>query len=522
MTSLPKISVCCGLLLLSAALSTSPAIADEPSQRYFEALRERRLWSLAELVCLDELKNLPPTAPRRMEVVLELTETLAKHARDVPLPAERQQLWEQAADVLDTELRQTEVLSHRLALAVQRASLRCDERAVLTLLAEINPYDERQQQHIAELTSKNIIELNRLDDTLAAARFPAPPANAKDWFDVSARQLQRSVQLKLAEELFARAMSQPTTSPDRADDLLKAEQVVRKVSSGPRDALAAQRATLLLTRMHRLRGDSQRAKGLLDSIDVALLPAELRDEVLSEQAELLIAQDKLADAADLLRKAHQVDKAFRHSSLNLITTLTKLSQAARQRRDAALADELLAEAERSARPADGGANYWSQRAQQAVAQAREDLQFGAETAALIREGRGRYAAGDREQAAAAFAQAYRQHFEKGASDDSFEIGLTHARVRVELKQFEATLKSLDELLASHASQAARPQADLLRVICLGRLYQAMPGQAAREKFTAALEAHVRDFPDSPTRADAQKMLDQLKAQLKPAPVPQPK
>lgn len=521
MTPLPKISVWCGLLL-GAALSTSPAIADEPSQRYFEALRERRLWSLAELVCLDELKNLPPTAPRRMEVVLELSETLAAHARDVSLPAERQQLWEQAAEVLDAELRQTEVLSHRLALAVQLASLRCDERAVLTLLAEMNPYGERQQQHITELTNKNVVELDRLDDTLAVARFPAPPPNAKDWFDVSARQLQRSVQLKLAEELFARAMSQPTTSPDRADDLLKAEQIARKVSSGPREHDGTQRATLLLTRIHRLRGDWQRAKGLLDSIDASVLPADLRDEVLSEQAELLIAQDKLANAADLLRKAHQNDKAFRHSSLVLITTLTKLSQAARQQREASLADELLAEAERSARPADGGANYWSQRAQQAVASAREDVQFGAGTAALIREGRGRYAAGDREKAAAAFARAYERHLEKDASDDSFEIGLTHARLLVELKQFEAALKSLDELLASHSSQAARPQADLLRVICLGRIYQATPGQAAREKFTAALEAHIRDYPESPTKADAQKMLDQLKAQLKPAPSPQSK
>ncbi len=517
MTSLPKISVCCGLLLLSAAMSTSPAIADEPSQRYFEALRERRLWSLAELVCLDELKNLPPTAPRRMEVVLELTETFAAHARDVSLPAERQQLWEQAAEVLDTELRQTEVLSHRLALAVQRAGLRCDERAVLTMLAAMNPYDELQKQHVIDLTSKNIVELNRLDETLAVARFPAPPATAKDWFDVSARQLQRSVQLKLAEELFARALSQPATSPDRADDFLKAEQIARKVSSGPREADGTQRATLLLTRIHRLRGDWQRAKGLLDSIDASVLVGDLRDEVLSEQAELLIAQDKLADAADLLRKAHQTDKTFRHSSLLLITTLTRLSQAARQQRVVALADELLAEADRSARPADGGENYWSQRAQQAVAQAREDLQFGAETATLIREGRGRYAAGDREQAAAVFTRAYEQHLEKGPSDDSFEIGLTRARLLVELKQFEAALKSLDELLTSHSSQAARPQADLLRVICLGRLYQAMPGQAAREKLTAALEAHVRDYPDSPTKADAQKMLDQLKAPLKPAP-----
>lgn len=514
-----------GALLCIVAQVGNTVQADEESRRYFNALRERRLWSLAELVCLQELKRLPASSPQRIEVALELSEILAAHARDVSDQAEREQLWRQAHETLDAESKQTEFVPHRLVLAVQRASLFGDERAVMTMLAALSPFDERLQKRVIELNSKTILDLTRLEEKIAATRFPPTPPESKGWFDVDSRQLRHTVQFKLAEELLARAMTQPTTSPDRADDFLKGEQLARRVAGGPRDAEISQQATMLLGKLNRLRNAWPRAKGLLDSVDTSVLSLEVRDELFCEQVELLLAQDQFVMAADLLRKAHRDDKSFRHSTLLLVTTVVKLSQTAREHRDLPLANELLAEAERLTHPeVNRVSNYWSQRASLVVTQAQEDVQFGVQVAELIREARGRYGVGDRERAAAAFGQAYQLRLKDGPTDDTFEIGLTHARILVELKQFEAAIKALHALLKEHSTQAARPQADLMRVICLGRVYQSNPTQAGREKFGAALEAHIVTYPDSATQSDAKRMLEQLKAPLKtssPKPASEP-
>ena len=112
------------VLNLAAALSvffaqSSFGLADDSEDRFFQGLRDRRLFSLAEEHCISEIATGKLTPERRVSLSLELSRTYVEHAQYVS-GDEQMDLWKQAAKSVDALLTVRKIQDREL-LVIQRA-----------------------------------------------------------------------------------------------------------------------------------------------------------------------------------------------------------------------------------------------------------------------------------------------------------------------------------------------------------------------------------------------------------------
>jgi hypothetical protein len=90
------------VLCLLHVTASAPVLSDDASAQYFDQLRQRNLFSLAESYAMSRLAqpNLPRA--RRIQITVELSRTLCRHAS---YASEQQQpeLWARAKSILDEQ-----------------------------------------------------------------------------------------------------------------------------------------------------------------------------------------------------------------------------------------------------------------------------------------------------------------------------------------------------------------------------------------------------------------------------------
>ena len=112
--------------------------ADDATSRYFEELRRRRLFVLAESYCVDRLQQerLPPDT--RAELTLELSRTFAEHAK-FTTGEEQTEYWKRASRTIDDFLKANPRNSQRLRLEVQGALIPAAQGEFLRWQSELFP-----------------------------------------------------------------------------------------------------------------------------------------------------------------------------------------------------------------------------------------------------------------------------------------------------------------------------------------------------------------------------------------------
>ena len=94
MAAVQSLRLACISLVLWGGIA-SIGRADESHACYFEQLRQRGLFSLAESDAISRLAGENLSLATETELTIELSRTLAEHARFAP-DAERDELWERA------------------------------------------------------------------------------------------------------------------------------------------------------------------------------------------------------------------------------------------------------------------------------------------------------------------------------------------------------------------------------------------------------------------------------------------
>ena len=137
-----NLTIC--LIVIVGAFHSCPSIcgaADESLGVYFEQLRVRGLFSIAESYAVSRLAqpNIPRT--RRIDLTIELSRTLAAHAE---FASEQQQpeLWKQARTVVDEERLREPASPFALLLAAQSALVVAAEVEWLRPECELHPFDD--------------------------------------------------------------------------------------------------------------------------------------------------------------------------------------------------------------------------------------------------------------------------------------------------------------------------------------------------------------------------------------------
>lgn len=499
---------------LALALICGGALAADPvTAKYFDQLRQRQLFGIAEGECLRMLSQEDLPSEERLNLTLELSRTFVAHAREAS-GDEQTRLWQRAKSVLQDFLEKEPEHPRRVLLDVQTAFINASHGETLRWLTERQPYDDTLRSRALSVLSDVLPQLTALEERLTTAIRSASSLRRSERQGLAPHELRTlllNVRFRLAATLLDRANLLPSDSADRAAVLIDADEWLRKLAGGPPDDEMTWNSRLLLAQTYRLQGDLKRAHNLLADLGERELPSVLRDRVVAEEARVLLAGNQPAEAAQRLleyRRSGMLPSG-ELSFLNARALLT-LWDVAVNKDQPALAAELMEKVEVHVGRAERDlGSYWGQRCRQLLNQARDSRELGAKLAAAIERARSLYAAGRMDESISAYQAAATAAQEDGKTDLAADLEYTRASILFQQNRFGPAGEAFRQLTERYPTNRRTPQAHLLWGYCLGNLYEQRPAPAEREAYSKALTEHRRSFSGDPTAIEATWMLARL-------------
>ena len=494
----------------------STAESDETHERYFEQLRQRGLFSLAEAEAISRLAADDLSLAGRTSFSIELSRTLSEHAGFV-LDEQRDELWQRARSVVQDLLDRERVNPRSILLNGQLASVSVAEGDWLRAERELRPFDEQILNRARTACLKAIERLQTLDKLLAepprdsSVKKSAPGSPAGHEL----RTLLHQVRWQLGQSFRNLAELAPPGSDERTTDVMNAEQSLRRLI-GVADEPVQSRAKVLLVACSRLKGELDRASEMLAALEKSEpRPSDsVFDEMTAERVRLLMELRRPADAAELLVKARSKRQRLTGELWLLqIRSLIELRNIALDKQQESLADRLSKQINTTIERCEeqvGG--FWSRRCQQSWDNAQTTRKYGVELDSLMQQARMDFTAGRIEVALAEYASAERAAAKNGQLDLAMELGFTRASIQLDQKQFESSAAEFFRLANEYMKHALTAKAHLLGTYSLGRIYDEKKTQQHREDYTEALDRHLKNYSRDSTVNDARYLKAQLEEQ----------
>ena len=489
------------------------AAEDDAAARFYEGLRQRRLFGLAEGELLDRLQNGRLSAEQRVDVTLELSRTFLEHAR-YAVGEEQADLWQRAASVVSDLLREAPQSPWRPMLEFQQALVPAARGELLRARLELTPLDAQLLAETRGVLDEAVAGLRSVADSLDAELSRATAARRTRTDGITPYELRGlliEARYRLGLVHLERSQLFPASSPERAASLIDAENWLKQVAGGPPGEPLTLNSQVRLAEVSRHRSDFQRAERLLTEVENDKPPREIGDAAKAERVRVLLASGKAPEAAELLAEYRRAQRMLpgELQYLNL-ETLAALRRIAVERGDADLAKQLsetmesfVVQAEREA----GG--YWSFRSRALLERVHDEAVYGQAVAALIQQARGLYSGGRHEEAVAAYEMAQNAARQSGQPQTAFDLGYTGASIQLETGRYPQAASSFLALAAEFPEVPQAADAHLLGAWCLGRVYDYQATRDNRLAYTQALVEHRERYAESPTQHDAGWMLGLL-------------
>ncbi|NQV25635.1 MAG: hypothetical protein HQ518_14855 [Rhodopirellula sp.] len=510
------------LLLVLATLPTQLS-AQQPDQleewerteTYFEGLRSRGLFSLAETVCLRKLSDQNLDLIEKARYAVELSRSLTQHSQAAPTVDDQTELLKQARQAVTQVIESRPNHPQQILLESQLAFVSADELESLRWRVDLSPFDRDLTSRAQRLADSLIPMLQQLDQQAdEQARNRKPDVLNEKLRPHQLRSLQRSIQLRLGTAFLNKAQIFPEGSADRADALVKASDVLRQLAAISTNDQTMWQSQLAYATTLRLRGTPAAAWSMINAMREDHPPADIQNALDVEHVELLINENRYTDAADYLRQLHKERRQL-NGPLSFLTArvFLKLSQIASEKNRPDLSSELLQEVHRAIQIANSTGNvYWAARAQNLLADEQSRNTYGAEVGALVRDGQSLFATGNTTGAAGKYAEAFATARKQNANEAAAEIGYTYGSILLTQKHFAEAVNVFGLVTSLHPAGKRAADADLLATWCLGMEFRDDPTSERRETYMAALEHHRTTFTKSPTAGEATWMLAQLQEQ----------
>lgn len=487
-------------------LAVGACVAGESDDRFFQGLRDRRLFSLAEEHCVSELEAARLTPTRRVELSLELSRTYVEHAQYIS-GAEQVELWDQAAAVIDNVLATKQILPNRELLAIQRGLVSVSKSAFQRAHCDLFVEDAAARQAGLDAGRDAIQRFRQIESDLEKGRYELSSREK--------RQLLRNVRLQLGLASLEIAQLQPLDSPDRAEALLNANEWLDQMGERPSLDDAGWNARIGMAVCYRLQGNPGAARREVTALmtdtptDVYIL-----DRMAAEYVRLLLLDDKAADAGQFFVKHRQRHKRL-SGELHLlkVETLMQIRRLAVEHNSAELAKQLDAQLDVAIKHVDlevGG--YWSARCRVLVDRLSESNTLGTEAAELMQSARSQFNAGRTQESAQGYLAAARAAEKSGKSKPAADFRFTAASILLQSKDYANANVAFDLFVTKHAMDERVANASLLKAWSLGRIYNSDRTPEHREAYSASLKNYRERYPETDGAGDAHWMLGQLEEQ----------
>jgi tetratricopeptide (TPR) repeat protein len=504
------------LLTVCALTAASMLIAEDDESltaRYFDQMRQRGLFSLAESHAESRLTDPLLSPARRMELVIELSRTLVAHA--VAAGDDQQaELWEKAAAVLAEELAATGESPRRIVLEVYAGLVPAARAEQLAWDVEASPFEEPYREALDRVCADALRKLARVEESLAG-RIRSLEGRKKSSAEISVHELRQLLSLTRWKEgttLLAKARLSPPGSQERHSDVLDADERFRKVlGSGSERWHAA--ARLGLATGNRLRDEFGRALEMLDQLerDQKMKEAGLADALRLERVRILLQTQQPAAAADeLLQMRTGRDRLPGEFWLAQFQALSALRRAASQRSASALVAQLDEQAQKDLKFVDAQAGgVWSRRCRAIWSGTQSVERYGQRLAAQLAKAQAEYLAGRIDSAMTAYAAAVEWAHEDGKSDVEMDVGYTLAAVLAKGGRWEEAARRCRQLVAAHPDHPQAAEIDMFGLHAAGRSLDEQPSDERRTAYAEALAEHLRRFPGSSTVSEAEYLRGRL-------------
>ena len=488
------------LLVLVTGWSATRADQPSPRDRYFDGLRQRGLFSLAEGVCFQELAqaDLPPDL--RLDSTLQLSRTLVEHAQTTGGP-QQQDLWNRARTVLDEFNTLLPKHPGRLRVSVQSALIPLAHGGYLARLADLAPLDRRRRGQALDKLQSGINQLSPLQQRLEN------PGSLKNH---RRRLLLATTRWRLARAHLDRARMMTPGTPDRAADLIAAATTLKRMSPAALGDQLQRSRTRLLAEISRQQLDFAMARRILAPANVA------EDDALLAERVWIELDDQKPDRAvqlvetRLARPPPPSDELLflAQASLARLWQVTSTTTAAARSED--LWTRWLAASKRAIAVPTA---YWRTRAIQDRDLLAAIQQLGPELAQGQHRAISLYQAERIEEALDAFTKVIRTARETDRPQLAGDLAFTRGSVMVRAGRFASAVKSFRAVADQKPVHRQAASAHLLWAWCLGQVERKQPTTSHRMAYHRALVQHRTRFPDDPTTGEATWLLASLEQQL---------
>ena len=493
------------ILVALLSICCESSLADNLGDAEFLAgLRDRRLFQLAEDFCMSQLEREDLSDVRRSEMVCELSVTLVDRALYAP-PDERDDYWRRAWEVTD-QFADTYPDHPRLMLVKTQGALSQVTRGELVRQeAEVLGDGERRREEARNLLRDALRTLNDLGQQVAEAlRERSMPGRQRSETpgELTVYQLatlQKQIQYQTARALRNQALCYPEDSPDRANALTQAIELLDALSRlDPKDPLFWQSRIDEIVCL-RLLKDYEGAARNLETAKSLEPQQEITNRLMAERIRLALASGDLGEA---IREANQI-RRLSSSELDFARLEAALAawQAASEKQQTDVADQWQKAAMDLA---DGIAQthgpYWSRRAKLLLASSLKNAKGGGSLDMWAQAAESAYLSGQFDEAVATYDEAATIAQQQNDTEQGFHYALLAATIEREREMHKEALRRYRELATVHAANAKAAETHQLAIQQAAQIARAGEPDAFNT-YVDLLREHLQFWPQSTTSDD---------------------
>ncbi|WP_145259611.1 tetratricopeptide repeat protein [Calycomorphotria hydatis] len=497
--------ICC----LAVCLAVSAAHAQSVTSAYFDGLRARGMFQLAESVALQRLSSNEMSEDERAEFVLELSRTLTAHA---PHTAgdEQSDLYSRAHAVLNDFLKTFTGSSWKYTFELQHAIVDWSHATTLSWEAELSNRLEAESSQIEQLlraAEQRLIPLETELQTLKRTR--RRDSDSDDITSATASDLAQASALLLAKIWLERSrLASPGSQRPRAIE--QAEAWLSKSKKGLVRNAVVRESLLLLAEAARLKGDGAQVRRYLADMPMVDMTRGDHDFMTAISTRLLLDENKADKAAELLLNYRKQSGSLTGELLLLkIRSLQQLQKEAHQHKATDLINDLQKQIDFAVEQATaevGG--VWAYRCRLASQLTSPSDTGGSvvrgELAEVIQRAEAKFAANNFDGALAEYALAIDVALRDNELNTATELGFTRASILLQQKRLQDAVDGFLKA-ADYAPKSPRAaEAHLMAAWGIGRLAQS--DAKLTQRYLETLTTHRKRFRKQKTYSEATWML----------------